>query len=73
MSSSLPKNILEDVLNESKSIINRFSDGRIMNIEKYVFKKDRTYPSIFKISQLPTFTFMTDELSEAISEANLTV
>lgn len=68
----LAKNILEDVLDESKSIINRFSDGRIMNIEKYVFKKNRTYPPIFKISQLPTFTFMTDELSEAISEANLT-
>ena len=68
----LAKNILEDVLDESKSIINRFSDGRIMNIERYVFKKNRTYPPIFKISQLPTFTFMTDEFSEAISEANLT-
>ena len=64
--------ILEDVLNESKSIINRFSDGRIMNIEKYVFKKNITYPPIFKISQLPTFTFITDLLFEAISDANLT-
>ena len=68
----LAKNILEDVLNESKSIINRFSDGRIMNIEKYVFKKNIPYPPIFKISQLPTFTFITDLLFEAISDANLT-
>lgn len=68
----LAKNVLGDVLDEYNSVMNRFSDGRIMNIERYVFKKNRTYPLIFKISQLPIFTFITDLLFEAISDANLT-
>lgn len=66
------KNVLTDALNESKSQISRFSDGRIMTIDKYVFKKKKTYPLIFKISQYPTFTFITDDLYNLLVEANLT-
>ncbi len=68
----LAKEILTDALNESKSLINRFSDGRIMSIDKYVFKKRKTYPSIFKIGQLQTFTFITNQFYEVFSDANLT-
>jgi hypothetical protein len=64
-------NILSDVLNESKSVINRFSDGRVMSIDKYVFKKGKTYPAIFKISQLSTFTFVSDRISDALTSAHL--
>lgn len=67
----LAKNILKDALNESKSIIDRFSDGRIMSIDKYVFKKN-AYKPIFRIRQLPLFTFITDQLAESISKAHLT-
>ena len=68
----LAKKILADALNESKSSTNRFSDGRIMSIDKYVFKKKKIYPSIFRIDQLKTFTFITDQLYGAFLNAELT-
>ena len=64
--------VLPDILNERKSKIIRFSDGHIMDIEKYVFKRKDNVPSIFKISQLDTYTFVNEEMASIIMDAHLT-
>lgn len=64
--------VLPDILNEKKSKIIRFSDGRIMDIEKYVFQKKDSIPNIFKISQLDTYTFVNEKMASIIMEAHLT-
>lgn len=64
--------VLPDILNEKKSKIVRFSDGRVMDIEKYVFQKKVNVPNIFKISQLDTYTFVNEEMASIIMDAHLT-
>lgn len=61
-----------NILNERKSDIDRFSDGRIMDVEKYVFNYSKDTPAIFRIAQYPLFTFVTDELAESMMNAKLT-
>lgn len=57
------KILLDNILNTKKSKINKYSDGRIMNIEKYVFTPQNDLPSIFKIRQYPLFTFVTSNIA----------
>lgn len=62
-----------DVLNEKRSVIQRFRNGDIMNIEKYVFLPSVSdAPNLFQITQNQMFVFAKEELFNAISEAKLT-
>lgn len=62
---------VDDLLDEKKSVISRFADGRIMNIEKYIFKAKDNVPPIFKLAQYPLFTFVTDEIGDKLKAATL--
>lgn len=62
----------KNILNEKKSTISRFSDGRIMDIEKYVFIPFDNAPEVFKVASYPLFTFVTEKLASKLTEANLT-
>lgn len=64
--------LLDDILNKKKSKISYFSDGRIMNVDEYVFHNKRNIPDLFKISQFQTYTFVSEKLASAITEANIT-
>lgn len=55
-----------NLLNERKSKITRFSDGRIMSIEKYVFKNEDKMPLLFQLQQYPLFTFVTGTLADLL-------
>lgn len=57
------KILLDNILNLRRSKIVKFSDGRIMKVEKYVFNQQNNIPLIFKIRQYPLFTFITDSLA----------
>ena len=61
--------IVTDLLDEKRSKISRFSNGRIMDIERYVFKKNNKVPPIFKLKQYPLFTFVTDALGDKLNAA----
>ena len=60
------------IVDKEKSNIKYFKDGRIMNIKNYVFKLIPNIPSIFKISELKTFTFVTEDVIKALIEAKKT-
>lgn len=59
--------VISGVLNKEHSTIKYFKDGRIMNIKKYVFNQNFNMPSIFKISELKTFTFVTEEVIKVLT------
>lgn len=63
-----------DALDEGKSTINRFSDGRVMSVEKYAFRPATIDANaVFKIPQLRrAFIFATDPLPAAVKESHLT-
>jgi len=62
-----------DVLNEKRSVIQRFRNGGIKNIEKYVFLPSVSdVPNLFQITQNQMFVFVKEELFNVISEAKLT-
>lgn len=61
--------IVTDLLDEKRSVISRYSDGRIMDVERYVFKKNDNVPPIFKLKQYPLFTFVTDVLGDKLNAA----
>lgn len=67
----ITNNVVKGLLDERKSTITRFSDGRIMTVENYVFKKKKEYPDIFRIEELPLFTFVTDRIANELLEQNL--
>lgn len=60
-----------NLLDEKESSIRRFSNGRIMDIKRYVFKTDKV-PALFGITQRPYYLFATDDVVNAIREAGLT-
>ena len=64
--------IIDGILDKEKSNIKYFKDGRIMNIKNYVFKLIPNIPSIFKIPELKTFTFVTEDVIKALIEAKKT-
>ena len=64
--------IIAGILDKEKSTIKYFKDGRIMNIKNYVFKLIPNIPSIFKIPELKTFTFVTEDVIKALIEAKKT-
>lgn len=57
--------LMDDMLNENKSKISYFSDGRIMDIEKYVLNNKHT-PDIFKLSQFQTYTFVSEKIADVL-------
>lgn len=63
-----------DALNAEQSDLVRFSDGKIMDIRRYVFDRDKlTNGDLFKIPQTPQGkVFVTDKFKEAVQEAGLT-
>lgn len=61
-------NKIRNVLDTEQSVIKRFKDGRIMNIKKYVFKQNSSYPAMFRIEEFPTFTFVTEDVLDKIME-----
>lgn len=63
-------NKISNVLNIEQSVIKRFKDGRIMNIKKYVFKQNASYPAMFRIEEFPIFTFVIGEVLNKIKESN---
>jgi hypothetical protein len=64
--------LYDDVLNIKASKISYFNNGDIKNIVKYVFlpSVDKVSP-FFKIKQLPTYTFITDEVVKIIDRNHL--
>lgn len=64
--------LIDGILDKEKSTIKYFKDGRIMNIKKYVFKSIPNIPPIFKIPELKTFTFVTEDVIRALIEAKKT-
>ena len=66
------KILLENIINVKKSKINKYPDGRIMNIEKYVFTPQNDLPCIFKIQQYPLFSFITSNLASYLKMENPT-
>lgn len=63
--------LLKDILNQYRSKIVYFKNGKVMDIEKYVFNQSEYMPSLFRISQLPTFTFVTENVAIAMTNAGL--
>ena len=61
---------ISDTLDTEKSVIKYFKDGRIMNIKKYVFKSNVTYPAMFRVAELPIFTFVSEEIINKLKEVN---
>ena len=59
--------LIDDILNEKKSKISYFSDGRIMDVEKYVLSNKKYTPNIFKLSQFHTYTFVSEKIADAIN------
>ena len=62
--------IIEGALNEEKSKIRYFRDGRIMQIKEYAIN-NKPYPSIFKVKEDLTFDFVTEDVIRKIDEAGL--
>lgn len=58
--------VVSGILNTEHSIIKYFKDGRIMNIKKYAFNKKENIPPIFKIQELKTFTFVVEDIINAL-------
>lgn len=63
--------IVDGVLDDRKSKLTRFQDGRIMDVEKYVLKSQKNYPSMFKLKEIPIFTFVSEELYNTINKLGL--
>lgn len=61
---------LSGILKPELSTIKYFKDGRIMNIKKYVFANLQNIPPIFKIPELKTFTFVTEEFVDVLKSIN---
>lgn len=64
--------LIDDILNKNKSKISYFSDGRIMDIEKYVLNNKKTLPDIFKISQFQNYTFISEKIASIINAVDMT-
>jgi hypothetical protein len=64
---------LADGLDEERSVITRFSDGRVMNIEEYAFVPEPLVDeTIFKLPQIPeTYEYVTDPFVERVRERAL--
>lgn len=56
---------MDNMLNEKKSKISYFSDGRIMDIDKYVLN-NRPTPDLFKLSQFHTYTFVSEKIVDIL-------
>ena len=63
---------ISGILNKKKSHISYFSDGRIMDIEKYVFSNIPNIPSLFKIEELPIYTFVNEDIASTLEKRNIT-
>jgi hypothetical protein len=63
-----------DALDEAHSELVRFSDGKIMDIKRFIFQADRlTDIDIFKLPQMPLGKiFVTDKFVRVVQEAGLT-
>ena len=65
---------LLDALDEDRSVVKRFSSGRIMSVQQFAFRPQiiGAHP-IFKIPQLPrAYTFITDAFLSRVQSARLT-
>lgn len=62
-----------DALNETESVMTRLSSGRVMLVERFVFRREPLDgEAIFKIPQLPrAFVFVTDTFVVATRAAGL--
>lgn len=62
-----------DALDEGLSKLQRFSSGRVMSIDEFVFRPESVRGrSIFKIPQLPrAFVFVTDDFVDRVRAAGL--
>jgi hypothetical protein len=63
--------LMDNILDTRNSKITYFRDGKIMDIENYVFKKVDTLPPFFRLLQLPLFTFITEDVANCIISSNL--
>lgn len=64
-----------DCLNYDKSELKYFSSsGRVMNVEKYVFKTEKLKnATIFKLPEFPkSISYVTEEFKKAVEENNIT-
>jgi hypothetical protein len=65
---------LLDALDEDRSVVERFSSGRVMSVQRFVFRPEviAAHP-IFKIPQFPhAHAFITDEFVRRVQSARLT-
>jgi hypothetical protein len=65
--------VLIDALDEDASDLERFSSGRVMMVNRWVFRPERLHGvTAFKIPQLPqAFTFVTDTFVDRFAAAGL--
>lgn len=63
--------VLDGVLNEKKSKLTRFQDGRIMDVEKYILKPLKYCSNMFKLREFPVFTFISETLYNTIHKLGL--
>lgn len=64
---------LLDCLDQSRSLIERFDDGSIMDIERFVFKDDVVKGKhMFRIAQAPLkYVLISEEFKKAVEESGL--
>jgi hypothetical protein len=62
-----------DALDEERSSLSRFSDGGVMSIESYAFRRDAiSGTAIFRIRQLPrAFVYVTEDFVDRVRRAEL--
>lgn len=66
----LANQIKGNVIDKNKSEYSKYSDGRIMKVDKYVFKSNINYPSIFTIEEFPLFTFCDEEMKRKLESCH---
>lgn len=62
-------NKLDGALDLSKSKIESFKDGSIKWVREFVFNSEFSKPSLFRISELETALFASDEFRQTVSNA----
>lgn len=62
-----------DCLNYDKSELKYFSSGRVMDVEKYVFKTEKLKnATIFKLPEFPkSISYVTEEFKKAVEKNNI--
>lgn len=64
----IAQNRLANTLNKRKSKIESFPDGRIITINRYVFRNTIDYPEWFVIEEYPFYTFVNERVKKVLDQ-----